>query len=136
MELKQDLVAELKNDAAGIGVRRDNFKALRKQFEALIKFRRGEDPHAFELRKLALNQQLDEAERFLVESENMQIRWTTDTVKGLGRGELSLTALPETELLTSVPSVVDSVAAMVCGVNDKVLAGTPTSAMLPSESSA
>ena len=104
LDLKKDVVAEIKNDAAGLKARRENFQELRKQFEALIRFKRNEDPNAFQLRKLALTQQLNEAERFLVETEQMRVSWTTNSniPNGFGRGELSLTALPDTDLAKSV----------------------------------
>ena len=104
LDLKKDVVAELKNDAAGLDQRRTNFPELRKQFESLIKFKRNEDPNAFQLRKLALTQQLNEAERFLVETEEMRLSWTTNAniPNGFGRGELSLTALPGTDLAKSI----------------------------------
>ena len=104
LDLKQDFAAELKNDAAGLEKRRENFLELRKQFEALIRFKRNEDPNAFQLRKLALTQQLNEAERFLVETEAMLVTWSTNATSpnGTARGEMSLTALPDTGLLKSI----------------------------------
>lgn len=102
LALKKDVVAQIKNDAPGTSQRRQNFQALRKEFEALIKFRRNEDPNAFEMRKLALTQQLNEAERFLVESEDMLVSWTTAPGATVARGELSLTALADTDLEKSV----------------------------------
>lgn len=104
LALNKDVAAEIKNDAAGLDARRANFKELRKQFEALIKFKRNEDPNAFQLRKLALTQQLNEAERFLVETEELRVTWTTNSkvANGTGRGELSLSALPGTDLEKSI----------------------------------
>ncbi len=104
LALEKDVIASLKNEADGLAARRENFKALRGQFEALIKFRRNEEQSAFELRKLALVQQLNEAERFVVETEDLQVSWTTSTVAPtpFGRGELSLTALPGTDLEASI----------------------------------
>lgn len=100
----KDIIAELNNDAAGLESRRATFKELRKQFEALIKFRRNEDKNAFELRKQALTQQLDEAERFVVESEKLHVNWMTHakSPEGKGRGEFLLTALPGTDLQKSI----------------------------------
>lgn len=104
LSLNKDVAAEIKNDAAGLAARRANFQELRKQFEALIKFKRNEDPNAFQLRKLALTQQLNEAERFLVETEEMRLTWITNSkvADGTGRGELTLTALPGTDLEKSI----------------------------------
>ena len=104
LALNKDVVAELKNDSAGLAKRRQNFQALRTQFEALVRIKRNEDPNVFNLRKLSTTQQLNEAERFLVETESLQASWTTNAVSpaGFGRGEFSLTALPETDLLKSI----------------------------------
>jgi hypothetical protein len=104
LDLNKDVVAVLKNDVAGLAKRRENFKELRKQFEALVRIKRNEDQNVFNLRKLSTTQQLNEAERFLVETESLQASWTTNAVSpgGFGRGELSLTALPETDLLKSI----------------------------------
>lgn len=103
----KDVIAELKNDAAGMDARRKNFKELRKQFEALIKQLRNEDKNAFELRKLWMTQQLDEAERFLVESDSILGTWLTESTGANphARGEISITALPGTDLLKSIQLV-------------------------------
>ena len=105
----KDIIAELTNDAAGLESRRETFKELRKQFEALIKFRRNEDKNAFELRKQALTQQLDEAERFIVESEKLHVSWTTTAKSpdGKARGDFSLTALPGTDLRKSIEQLAE-----------------------------
>lgn len=104
LALKKDVVAQIKNNADGLKSRRDNFKELRKQFEALVKFRRNEEKYAYELRKQSLTQQLSEAERFLVESEELLASWTTTAVgpNPSSRGELALTALPGTDLEKSL----------------------------------
>lgn len=104
LALKKDVVADLQNDEAGLKDRKDNFQQLRKQFEALIKLHRNEDKNAFELRKLALTQQLDEAERFVVESQTLHGSWITaaTATPPVARGEIALTALPGTDLLKSL----------------------------------
>ena len=104
LALNKDVVAELKNDAGGLAKRRENFQSLRTQFEALVRIKRNEDPNVFNLRKLSATQYLNEAERFLVETESLQASWTTNAVTpgGFGRGEFSLTALPDTDLLKSI----------------------------------
>ena len=108
-----DVAAELKNDPkdkAGMAARLANFKELRKQLEAGITFKRDEDKSTFELRKLMVVHNLDEAERFLVETELLTVNWVTDIVAKKGRGELSFSAIPETglrasaELLAAKPS--------------------------------
>lgn len=99
-----DIAAELKNDPAdakGLADRRANFKELRTQLEAGIKFKRDEDKNTFELRKLSVVQNLAEAERFLVETELLTMNWITDVVGKEGRGELSFAAIPGTDLHAS-----------------------------------
>ena len=99
-----DISAELKNDPAdmkGLADRRANFKELRTQLEAGIKFKRDEDKNTFELRKLSVVQNLAEAERFLVETELLTMNWTTDVALKEGRGEFSFAAIPETSLHAS-----------------------------------
>ena len=104
--LKKDVVAELKNGARRVwmpAVRTS--KSLRKQFESVVKTpRRNESESNFELRKLSLIQQLDEAERFVVESESILATWITDTQGNAphGRGEISLTPLAGTDLQKSL----------------------------------
>lgn len=99
-----DVALELKNDPndkAGMAARLANFKELRKQLEAGITFKRDEDKSTFELRKLALANNLDEAERFLVQTELLTVNWNTNVAGKVGRGELSFSALPGTDLQAS-----------------------------------
>lgn len=99
-----DIAAELKNDPndkPGMAARLANFKALREQLEAGIKFKRDEDKNVFELRKLTVVQNLNEAERFLVETELLNVFWTTDGTAKKGHGEMTFSALPDTELAKS-----------------------------------
>jgi len=101
LQAGNDVTAELKCDPAdskGLEARRANFKEFRKQLEAGIKFKRDEDKNAFELRKLSVIQNLDEAERFLVETESLVVKWITDVEGKKGHGELALSAIPETSL--------------------------------------
>lgn len=100
-----DVVGSLKNSAAEIEARRTNFKELRKQLEAGLTARRNEDKNEFALRKLTLTQNLNEAERFVVETEELLVGWTTTTgtkeKPGNGRAEFSLTPLAMTDLAKS-----------------------------------
>ena len=99
-----DVAAELKNDPTdknGMAARLANFKELRKQLEAGITFKRDEDKSAFELRKLVVANDLDEAERFLVETELLTVNWVTDSAGKKGRGEFSFSAIPGTGLHAS-----------------------------------
>ncbi|MBI1345155.1 hypothetical protein GC163_02585 [bacterium] len=97
-----DLVALLENDTATMDAKRKSFQELRKQWEAAISFSRGESQAEFELRKLSLNQNLNEAERFLIESSQLSMEWTTDSVKERGVGSLSLAGLADTDLFQSI----------------------------------
>lgn len=102
-----DIVADLQNDAQSMEAKRKNFQEFRKQLEAGIEFKRGEAQADFDLRKLALQQNLNEAERFLIESERLNIRWTTDIAKKKGLGELLLTGLAGTDLAGSIELLVN-----------------------------
>ncbi|HUQ72584.1 MAG TPA: hypothetical protein VM165_23855 [Planctomycetaceae bacterium] len=97
-----DIAAQLKNDTAGLKDRQASFSQMRKELEAAIEFKRTESEAAIELRKLALKQNLNEAERFLVESENLSITWTTDPAAKAARGDLALNALSGTSLHESI----------------------------------
>lgn len=101
-----DVAAALENDAAGMEAKRKAFQELRKQLEAAVEFRRGETREEFQLRKLSLEQNLNEAERFLIESGKLEVRWTTDSKQADGRGELLLTGLPGTALEDSIKQLV------------------------------
>lgn len=102
LTLGYDVVAEMKNDAAGAEKRKAEFEGLRKQLEAAIKFKRNEDKSEFELRKLGTTQMFEELERFVVETELLRVGWTTEAGAKSGHGDLSLTPLPMTSLLDSV----------------------------------
>jgi len=97
-----DLVARIEGDDKTLQKRRNTFAEFRKQIEAAIKFKRGESEAEFELRKLGVAQNFNEAERFLIESKLLEIGWTTDMAKKDGRGVLRLEALPKTSLEDSV----------------------------------
>lgn len=97
-----DVAVEMKHEAAGMAGRKAEFESLRKELEAAIKFKRGEDETEFELRKLGAAQSFDEAQRFLVEAETLMIGWTTAPKAKTGDGVLTLTALPQTSLLDSI----------------------------------
>jgi len=97
-----DIAAQLKNDAAGLKGRQASFSQMRKELEAAIEFNRTEPEANVELRKLALKQNLNEAERFLVESENLSVTWVTDPANKAAHGDLALSALPGTSLHESI----------------------------------
>ncbi len=102
-----DVIGWMKNSdaAADIAARRANFHELRKQLEAGLIFKRNEDKNEFALRKLSLIQNLAEAERFVVETDELLFGWTTTVATkeavGKGRAEFSISALPDTDLFKS-----------------------------------
>lgn len=98
----RDVVAHMEGDAASMPARRKSFQELRKQLEAAIKFKRGESEADFALRKLSAEQSFNESERFLIDTKELMIAWTTDAEKGVGLGELLLTANPGTSLAESI----------------------------------
>ncbi len=98
----RDIVAHLGGDAASMPTRRKSFQTLRKQLEAAIQFKRGEAEADFELRKLGARQSYNESERFLIDTKDLVIAWTTDAKKHVGVGELALSAHPNTDLANSI----------------------------------
>jgi hypothetical protein len=101
-----DVVAEIKNDAATLPARLAAFKEFRKQIEAALKYKRGEAEADFALRKLSTEQTFNELERFLIETQRLEVSWTTDPAGKTGRGALRLEALPKTSLEHSVEQLV------------------------------
>jgi hypothetical protein len=103
-----DVAVVLKNDAATVEARRKKFQELRKELEAGVQFKRGEPEADFALRKLSLEQNLAEAERFLIEADQLNIGWTTDPQSATGTGALLLTGLPGTSLAASIEQLVQT----------------------------
>lgn len=107
-----DVVGSLKNTATAkdIAARKASFQELRKQLEAGLVFKRNEDKNEFALRKLSLTQNLNEAERFVVEADEFLFGWTTTAapanMEGKGRAEFHITALPNTDLAKSTEKLV------------------------------
>lgn len=98
----RDVAIHLGGDAATMDARRKSFQTLRKQLEAAIKFLRGESQADYDLRKLSAEQSFDESERFLIDTKDLVMAWTTDSAKGVGTGELSLAAHQGTSLAESI----------------------------------
>lgn len=101
-----DLVMEIKNDSSTLPTRLASFKEFRKQIEAALKYKRGEAEADFALRKLSTEQSLNEIERFLIETQHLEVTWTTDTSHKLGQGTLRLEAIPTTSLEHSIQQLV------------------------------
>ena len=97
-----DVAAQLKNPAEGQEERAAQFQELRKELEAAVKFKRDESKESFELRKLAVVQNFNEMQRFVVETAELTIGWTTDVAGKSAKSDLSLTALAGTDLERSI----------------------------------
>lgn len=81
---------------------RRNFAQYRKQEMADLQRRQGATEADFALRQALRRTWLDEAERFYVEAERILLGWTTDTSKGQGRIDITVTPIPETSLAKAV----------------------------------
>lgn len=97
-----DVGAIVKNTADGAEGRKGVMNGFRKQVIGTLKKRDDESEGEFELRKVALEQQIDELERIFVESDQLTLGWTTDVKKKEGRLHLELTALAKTDLEKSI----------------------------------
>jgi hypothetical protein len=82
--------------------RRQGIRRLRENLLAGLKPREGEAPEDFELRRLAIQQQMDEMERFFVESSQVMFGWRTDLANRLGLLDLDLAAIEGTDLEASI----------------------------------
>lgn len=100
-----DMGGMVSNTAAGKDARKKAFQDVRVEAMTAVKRLPDEDQYGFELRKLSHQQQLDEGERFYVDSEKLVLGWTLDTEKKEARLDLTLTALPGTDLEKSIQSL-------------------------------
>lgn len=102
---KYDLAVHGLNKKVGgddMMTRRGWFQNNRKQIEPALKRKATESEAEFKLRKMLLGHQLNEAERFYAESEELLLGWTTDVAKGEGRLDLRLIPIPNSSLDGSV----------------------------------
>lgn len=97
-----DIVGFVNNKAAGAARRRAAIAALRKQVLPLVKKLPNESDEDFEIRKLATTHQLDELTRVYAEVQDLTVGWTTDVPKQEARLDLEVTALPGTDLETTL----------------------------------
>ena len=95
---KFDLGAEIRNTADGQDKRKESFKKVREELMAAVKQKEDESKEDFELRKMFTTHQLNEAERFFVEASQITLGWTTDAAKKVGRLELKLAPIADTDL--------------------------------------
>eukprot|EP00913_Durusdinium_trenchii_P023377 g21955.t1 len=102
---KYDVALHAKNTkTAGpdLMTRRTWFQNNRKEIEPALKQKKDETESEFKIRKMLLRHQLNEAERFYAESEELLLGWTTDVTKKEGRLELLLTPISGTSLYDSM----------------------------------
>jgi hypothetical protein len=96
---------ELQNkqtDAASQAKRHELFDATRKQTLAALKKDKGEKPADFDLRKKALEIQLNEGEWIFAECEKAQLGLNVDRNAGTGRIDIELSPIAGTPLAQSV----------------------------------
>ena len=99
---KYDLALQVKNDAKGQADRKKSIQELRKELLSAVKKQDEEADDQFSMRKMLLEHQLDELERFVVESEEIVLSWSTDVKEKQGRSEIKLSPLAGTTLEASV----------------------------------
>ena len=98
---KYDVAAEARNtkiDAASQSERRKDFQNTRKELLAAVKKKKDDSEANFQLKKKVFGYQLDEAERFFVESNHLTLGWTTDAAKQQGQLEIELVPIAGTSL--------------------------------------
>jgi len=96
-----DLGMEAENillDARAISTRRTWFEKNKKQILAAFQKNEKETKENFEYRKSLFELQLNEVEWYYSEVSNLKMGWITDAKKNEGRGELFLSAIPDSSL--------------------------------------
>ncbi len=99
---KYDLAADIRNTADGQAKRKESFKRIRTELLAAVKQKQDEATEDFELRKTFTTFPLDEAERFFVEASQITLGWTTDVREQIGRLDLELAPIANTDLEKAV----------------------------------
>ncbi|MFP6768279.1 MAG: hypothetical protein VB859_08920 [Planctomycetaceae bacterium] len=102
LQRKYSLGASVKNTAANQDSRRKAFLPIKNNLLAAIKPRRGERPEEFAIRKQLLTFELDDAERFFVESESVAGGLRVDPLRKQAHFDLDLTALAGSSLDASI----------------------------------
>lgn len=100
-----DVVAQGRNvkiDADAQADRRKDFQNTRKELLGALKKKKEESEADFELKKKLFEYQLDEAERFFVESESLTLGWITDGEKEQGTLEIELAPIAGSSLETVI----------------------------------
>jgi hypothetical protein len=103
LEKKYDAALLFRNTATkpdALAARKKAFQSVREEALAALKPKEGEPKEDFALRKLAAQQQMNELERFYVESEELVMGWTTAVPKGWM--DIQLRPIPGTSLEQAV----------------------------------
>ncbi len=87
-----------KKDAASIKARAADFQKVKDELNAGLKLAADELPEAFAVQKAFLDHNLGELSRFISESSELMLGWTTDAPKKEARLDLELEAIPGTDL--------------------------------------
>jgi len=101
----QDWIVGFENDPnnpAGMADRAKSMTTLKTNLMAGIVKKKDESEGVFNLRKIGAEQQLEEIERFFAESAKVGADWNTDIKTSLGKGNLTLSAIPGTSLEKSI----------------------------------
>lgn len=102
---KYDVGLLLKNDKAddnSIKARVTDFEKVKGELLAGLKQATGQLPEAFAVEKALLEHNLNELSRFVSESSELLLGWTTDATKKEARLDLELEAIPNSDLDASI----------------------------------
>ncbi|MFQ5731869.1 MAG: hypothetical protein ACE5KM_07935 [Planctomycetaceae bacterium] len=91
-----------KTDAKSIAARRSWVRKQAKELLAAVKKKDSETKDDFALRKLMLELEFEEAERFYAETAHLQVGWNIDLANMTGRFDLDLTPIEGTDLAKAI----------------------------------
>lgn len=113
------------NEPGTVEPRQREFTSYREETLAGLKPIQGETEQEFTLRRMAADHQLQEMERYFVQSDQLVFGWTTDRKGPVGRGELFVTPLEGTSLQKSIQLIGEQPShfAAVSRARDAVLYG-------------
>ncbi|MEX0714976.1 MAG: hypothetical protein WD066_00235 [Planctomycetaceae bacterium] len=97
-----DMALRLRNDPQGLDARRADFQRIRNDLLATVKQNADETREDFDVRRTAAEQQMNELERFYVESRHVLLGWVTDSQQNEGRLDITLEPIAGTPLAQSV----------------------------------
>ncbi|MEX1097180.1 MAG: hypothetical protein WED34_14115 [Planctomycetales bacterium] len=97
-----DAALRLRNDPQGMDPRRNDFQRIRKDLLASVKQNPDETKEDFEVRRTLVEHQLNELERFYVESRYALLGWTTDSRQQEGRLDITLEPIAGSSLAAAI----------------------------------